>query len=244
MFSIDRDVAGRVHAGGDRPHDVLPVAGVDVVVHDDHPLGVHELPQVAPDAHHHALGVAGVGLLHRDHGDPVGAALGRQPEVDDLRELLAQQRDEHLVQRLAQHAGLVRRPAGEGGQVDRVLAHGDRADLEDRELLDRIVVAGVVAVGPLVGVVVEQDVALDARSRPGPAPSAARSWPGPARPWRRAAGRRTGTPTGCRAPASRRPGWCPGSAPITAQAGRGSRLALRPSSGGGAGRRRGGPASA
>src|SRR4029077_11741163 len=83
--SLDHgDVAGRVRAGGDRPHDVLPVAGVDVVVHHDHPLGVHELAKVAPDAHHHALGVAGVGLLHRDHGDAVAAAFRRQPEVDDL----------------------------------------------------------------------------------------------------------------------------------------------------------------
>ena len=97
------DVARRVHAGGDRPHHVLPVARVDVVVHHDHPLGVHELAQVRPHAHHHPLGVAGIGLLHRHHGDAVGAALRRQPEIDDLGELLAQQRDEDLVQRLAQH---------------------------------------------------------------------------------------------------------------------------------------------
>src|SRR5690606_9677758 len=82
----DGDVARRVHPGGDGPHDVFPVAGVHGVVHDDDPLGVHELAQVAPHAEHHALGVAGVGLLHRDHGDAVAAALGRQPEVDDLGE--------------------------------------------------------------------------------------------------------------------------------------------------------------
>src|SRR5690606_270500 len=61
----DGDVARRVHLGRDGPHDVLPVAGVDVVVHDDDPLGVHELAQIAPAAHHHALGVARIGFLHR-----------------------------------------------------------------------------------------------------------------------------------------------------------------------------------
>ena len=145
-----RDVARRVHAGRDRPHHVLPVARVDVVVHHDDPLRVHELAQVRPHAHHHALGVAGIGLLHRDDGDAIGAALGRQPEIDDLGELLLEQRNEHLVQRLAQHRGLVGRPAGEGREIDRVAPHGDRAHREDRELLDRVVVAGVVAVGAFV----------------------------------------------------------------------------------------------
>ena len=39
----ESDVARRVHAGGNGPHHVLPVAHVDVLVHDDDPLGVHEL---------------------------------------------------------------------------------------------------------------------------------------------------------------------------------------------------------
>ena len=53
--------------------------------------------------HHHPLGVAGIGLADRDDRDAVGAALGRQPEIDDLGELLLKERDEHLVQRFAEH---------------------------------------------------------------------------------------------------------------------------------------------
>ena len=60
----DGDVARRVHAGGDRPHHVLPVARIDVVIHHDHPFGVHELAQIRPHRHHHPLGVAGIGLPH------------------------------------------------------------------------------------------------------------------------------------------------------------------------------------
>src|SRR5437660_69392 len=40
-----RHVAHRVHAGRDRPHDILPVAHGDVVIHDDDEFCVHELPQ-------------------------------------------------------------------------------------------------------------------------------------------------------------------------------------------------------
>src|SRR5580698_1232941 len=99
----DGDVARRIHAGGDRPHDVFPVPRVDVVVHHDHPFGVHELAQIRPHLHHHALGVAGIGFLHRHHGDAIRAALGRQPEIHDLWELLLQQGHEDFVECFAEH---------------------------------------------------------------------------------------------------------------------------------------------
>ena len=156
-----RHVAHRVHAGRDRPHHVLPVARIDVVVHDDDEFRVHELAQKRPDPHHHALGVAGIGFADRHDGDAVGAALGRQPEIDDLRELLLQQRDEHLVQRLAEDRRLVRRPAGEGREIDRVAPHRDRREAEHREALDRVVVAGVVAIGAFVAIFVERDMAFE-----------------------------------------------------------------------------------
>jgi hypothetical protein len=142
-----RGVAHRVHAGGDGPDHFLPVADVDVVVGDDDELGVHELAQEAPQAEHQPLGVAGVGLLDRDHRHAVAAAFGRQVEVDDLRKLLLQDRHEDLVQRHAQHGRLVGRLAGVGGVVDRVARCVSRSMLEHREPVLLVVVAGVVAEG-------------------------------------------------------------------------------------------------
>ena len=105
--------------------------------------------------------MAGVGLADRDDGDAVGAALRRQPEIDDLGELLLQQRYEHLVQRLAEDRRLVGRAAGEGREVDRLPPHGDGADPERRKALDAVVIAGVVAIGAFVAFLVGHDAALD-----------------------------------------------------------------------------------
>ncbi len=104
--------------------------------------------------------MAGIGLLHGDDGDAVAAPLGRQPEIHDLGELALQQRDEYLVQRLAEDGRLVRRAARIGAEIDRLFPHRDGGDGEDGERLDGIVVAGVVAVGAFVGVVVEAHVAF------------------------------------------------------------------------------------
>ncbi len=104
--------------------------------------------------------MAGIGLPHADDRDAIAAPLGRQPEIDDLRELLLEERDENLVQRLAQHGRLVRRAAREGRKVNRIAAHGDRRDGEDREFLDGIIIACVVAVGPFVGVFFQRHMAF------------------------------------------------------------------------------------
>ena len=60
-------VPGRIHPGGDGPDHVLPVPGVDVVIADDHELGVHELAQEGPDPQHHPLGVARVTPVSYTH---------------------------------------------------------------------------------------------------------------------------------------------------------------------------------
>jgi hypothetical protein len=143
---LDHDrIPRRVHARGHGPDHVLPVAGVHVVVHHDDELGVHELAQERPDAQHHPLGVAGILLAHGDHRQPVGAALRRQVEVDDFGKLLLQDRHEHLVQRHAENRRFVRRPAGVGAVIDRLLAVGDAVDGEHREAIHFVVIAGVVA---------------------------------------------------------------------------------------------------
>ena len=93
--------------------------------------------------------MARIGLPHADDRHAVAAALRRQIEVDDLRKLLLQDRHEDLVERHPQHRRLVGRLAGVGRVVDRVLAHRQARDLEHREPVLLVVVAGVVAVRPL-----------------------------------------------------------------------------------------------
>src|SRR5690606_137675 len=100
-------VAYRVHARGHGPYHFLPLPDVHVVVDHDDELRVHELAQHAPDAEHHSLGMAGILLADRNDGQAITAALGRQVEVDDLGQLSAQQGHEDLVERNAEHSGLV-----------------------------------------------------------------------------------------------------------------------------------------
>lgn len=55
----------------------------------------------------------------------------------------------HVVERLAEPRRFVRRPPRVGRQIDRVAPHGDRGDPHHREFLDRVVIAGMVAIRPL-----------------------------------------------------------------------------------------------
>ena len=156
-----RQIPARIDVGRQRPDHVIPIAGVDVVVNHDHELGIHELTQVRPNRHHHALGMTGICFFHRHHGDTVRAALGRQPKIDDFRKLLLQQRHEYVVQCLPQDRRLVGRTTGVCRQVNRVFAHGDRGDAEHRERLNRIIIAGVITVRAFVAVIAERDLAFD-----------------------------------------------------------------------------------
>src|SRR5690554_7375677 len=82
---VDHDrVPHGVHTGGDGPDHVFPVTGVDIVVGDDHELGVHELAQERPYPHHHPFGMARVLLFHGHYGHSIGAALRWQVEVPDV----------------------------------------------------------------------------------------------------------------------------------------------------------------
>jgi hypothetical protein len=93
-------------------------------------------------------GLARVTLVDRRNRDPVGAGFGRQPEIDDFRQLLSDQRDEQLVEHFADARRLVRRPAGESRQVDRIAAHRDGGHSHHRKILDGVVIAGVIAKRP------------------------------------------------------------------------------------------------
>ena len=124
-------------------------ANVDVLVHHDDRLGIAELRQHAPQAHHHPPRLSGIGFSDRDDGHAIGAGLGRQPDIDDLRHLPPHGRQGEIVEDGADHRRLVGRTSGEGGQIDRVAAHGDGGNAHHREILDAVVIAGVIAVRPL-----------------------------------------------------------------------------------------------
>src|SRR5699024_11051901 len=113
---------GRVHAGRNGPDHILPVSRVDIVVEYHHELGVHELTQETPYSHHHALGVPRVLLLHGHHRHTVGATFRWQIEIDDLGELLTQDRDKDFVERHSQNRRLIRWPTGIGRVINGVAA--------------------------------------------------------------------------------------------------------------------------
>ena len=85
-------VTRRIHTCGDGPDDIIPLANIYIVVDDNNELRVHELPQERPDAHHYALGMSRVLLLHTHDRESVGAAFGRQVEIHDLRKLFLRAR--------------------------------------------------------------------------------------------------------------------------------------------------------
>ena len=93
--------------------------------------------------------MAGVSLFDRNDGHAVAATFRRQIEIDDLRKLLLQDRHEHLVQRHAQHGGLVGRLAGVGGVVDGAMPVGQPLDAKHRKPVLLVVVAGMVTKRPL-----------------------------------------------------------------------------------------------
>ena len=118
--------------------------------------------------------MAGVLLADADHRDAVRARFRRQVEVHDLREHLAQDRHEHVVQCHRHHRRfVVRRAAHVAALVDRVAAQVHAGDGHHREVVLRVVVAGVVAERAFQrGVVgrdeaLQQDLAAGRRIQPG-----------------------------------------------------------------------------
>src|SRR6516225_2381859 len=157
----ERDIANGVHAGRHRPHDLFPVARINVVIDDDDEFGIDELTQKRPDPHHHALGLARISLADRHHGDAVRTPFRWQPEIDNLGKLLLQQRNEYLVQRRAEDRRLVRWPPGKGREVNGARPHRDCRQAEDREAFDSVVIPGMVAIRTFLAVLVEHDVAFE-----------------------------------------------------------------------------------
>lgn len=149
-----------VHSGADRPDDVRPVAGIDVVIHDYHQFRVGELAKVRPDTEHDTARVAGVLLADADHGDPVGAGFAGQVEVFDFGELGLEDGHEHIVECEAEDGGFIGGATGVRGVIDRVVAVSDAVHRHHREALRLVVVPGVVAEGAFHGGVARGDVSL------------------------------------------------------------------------------------
>ena len=82
----------RIHLGTDRPNHLARVADVDALIHHHHKLGVSELGQGAPEGHRRPLGLAWIGLIDGYYCQFVAESLHRQKEIDDLGDLLAQDR--------------------------------------------------------------------------------------------------------------------------------------------------------
>ena len=122
----------RVHQGADRPDHLARVADVDAAVHHHHELRVGELGQGAPEGHRCPFRLAGIGLVDGDHGQLVAEPLHRQEEVDDLRDLLAQDRCVDPVQCDGEHRVLLRRASAEGGEVERIAPLGHALEPHQR----------------------------------------------------------------------------------------------------------------
>ena len=165
----------RVHAGGD--HHILPVAGVDVVIHHGHQLVYMNWRRYGLHRHHHRRH-GRERLLHAlCHGDAVEQPSGGSPEI---RELLLIRAPKTSFSACSTDDS-VRRPRRTW--KDRWdSAHVDRRHYREDEVLHRIVIAGVVAIRPFVAIVdrrelVDHDLGrhleqlADAIGKPGGCPS-------------------------------------------------------------------------
>ena len=100
-------------------------------------------------------------LAHAHDGQAIRTRLRRQIEVDDLGKLAREQRHEDFIERDTQHRGLIGRFARIGRVIDRIAAHGDALDGQDRITLDLVVVAGMVAKRAFKRIVARMDHTLE-----------------------------------------------------------------------------------
>ncbi len=104
--------------------------------------------------------MARVLFLHTHARDPVGTTFRWQVEIRDFGKLFLQDRHEHFVQRHAENSRFVRRAAGIGAVVDRLIAVGDTVDGEHREAFLLVVVTGVITERPFQRFLARVDMPL------------------------------------------------------------------------------------
>ena len=120
--------------GAHDPGDLAHVVHVHVFVDDDDGFREHQLAE-APERAHDLPGVAGIALVDRDDHEIVEDALGRKVHVDDLRDRLADHRQENPLARKAEIIVLHRRDADDGREIRRPLALRETRQMEDRILV-------------------------------------------------------------------------------------------------------------
>ena len=89
--------------------------------------------------------MAWVLFFHADNRETIGAAFGRQIEVDDFGKLFLKQRYEYFVQCNAEHSWLIGRSAGIGRMINRIAPVRHAGYGEDGEIIHFVVVACVIA---------------------------------------------------------------------------------------------------
>ncbi len=156
----DQDVALRVDVRRDAEEHVRVVVDVHIRVDHDDRLRQREHPE-PPQRVHDLLRMARKRLADGDDDAVVESARDRQVVVDDLGKRHADGRQEDPLRRLAEPRVLGRRLADDDRGVDRIAAHRDRAEAEDRKRLGVRVVARVVAERALDADVVFRHVALE-----------------------------------------------------------------------------------
>ena len=152
-------VAHRVDVGASLEEDLVVVVHVDVLVHHDDALRERQQPE-RPHGVDHLARMAGIGLADRDDRAVVERACGGQVVVDDLRHGHPDRGQEDPLGGLGEPLVLGRRLADDDRRVDRVAAHRDRGQVEDRKEVGGRVVAGVVAKRALDAELALLDVAL------------------------------------------------------------------------------------
>src|SRR5688572_6174184 len=154
------DVPRRIHVGAGNPRDLGLVLYVHVLVDDDDALGEHELAET-PDRAHDLAGVAGIAFVDRDEHEVVENPGGREVHVDDLRQRLADQRQEDP---LAGHADVVvlhRRDAHHGRHIHRIPAHRQARHVKDRKVVGERIEPRVIAEGSFAAALAGLDVSLE-----------------------------------------------------------------------------------
>ena len=153
-------IALGIDLGTQGPDHLARIADVDRLVDHHHELGVGELGQSTPEGHRRPLGLAGIGLVDGDHRQLVAEGLHRQEEIDDLRDLLAQDRRVDAVEGDGEHRFLLGGSAAEGGQKHRITAVGDAVEAHQGRLLGVAVEAHVIAEGAIGQLLAGGDRAL------------------------------------------------------------------------------------
>src|SRR4029077_16824053 len=129
------------------PGNFMPILYVNVVIHYDHDLREHRLPQ-GPNGVHNLAGMPGIRLANCHDHQIVEDALSRHGNIDDLRILHLHDWQEDALDSMAHKEILLRRRSHDGREVKRLAPLRHAGNVKNRiPSLERIE-PGVVPKGP------------------------------------------------------------------------------------------------